>query len=153
MQIRLKLPKLPHFSSPTTRKWLGIVLVVIVVIGGLILGVRRTKTIHHSAACDKVEKELTSLLTGSNVMYYKGCFVPQALTIKPGTSIIFTDYGDDKMWVATDPYPKENGLRGFNSGQAWAKGQSYGYTFEKVGTYGYHNHVIPSDTGTIVVKN
>lgn len=136
----------------TKRRFIIVCFVIFAAGISTYFGLRKVNKLpqSRSAACDAVEKELTSLLTGSNVLYSKGCFVPQKLTIKAGTSVIFTDYGDDPMWVESDP--AHGGIRNFNSGQAWNKGQSYGYSFADTGTYTYFNHMKSNDKGTVVVE-
>ena len=43
-------------------------------------------------------------------------------------------------------YPGFDALRGLNAGE------SYSFTFDKVGSWKYHNHLSPSFTGAIIVE-
>jgi len=54
----------------------------------------------------------------------------------------------ENLWVASTPHPIHNDLPGFDAKAAMA---SYSFTFDKVGEWGLHNHLRPSDTGTIIV--
>jgi hypothetical protein len=55
------------------------------------------------------------------------------------------------MWVASAVHPTHLLLPGFDELKSTGKGGTYEYTFVKVGTWQYHNHVNPSDTGSVVV--
>jgi len=70
------------------------------------------------------------------------------------------------MWVASDPHPAHTGYDGtslaqhcatgstpsFDECSSVAKGSSYSFTFNKSGSWGYHNHANHSYAGTVVVK-
>jgi plastocyanin len=70
-------------------------------------------------------------------------FVPQNVTISPGTTV---------RWTNQDPYPHtataDNGS--FNSGTL-NQGGTYSFTFNTPGTYGYYCAIHPSMRGTINV--
>jgi plastocyanin len=66
------------------------------------------------------------------------------------------------MWIASDPHPTHQGYSGTTrdqhcpdtSGTAFdecAAGTTYTFVFEKVGSWGYHNHANISSRGTVVV--
>ncbi len=78
-------------------------------------------------------------------------FVPKSLTVKVGTTVRFTNESSGQMHVASNPHPTHTLLPGFDELQAVDKGGFYDYQFIKVGTWGYHNHLTPQVTGTVVV--
>ncbi len=86
------------------------------------------------------------------VTYTDGGFNPKAVTVKTGTTVTFMNDSSGVMWVASDVHPTHQLLPGFDELQSVAKGGSYEYTFIKVGTWTYHNHMNPSDKGTVVVR-
>ena len=55
------------------------------------------------------------------------------------------------MWVASDVHPTHDELPGFDQLEGVEAGNDYSFTFEEVGEWTYHNHLVPTDTGTIVV--
>ena len=57
-------------------------------------------------------------------------------------------YTGSNLWVASDPHPIHSDLPGLD-----AKGakESYSFTFDTAGEWGFHNHLRASDTGTIIV--
>jgi hypothetical protein len=55
------------------------------------------------------------------------------------------------MWVASAVHPTHQLLPGFDQLASVAKGGTYEYSFAKVGTWKYHNHMKPTDFGGVVV--
>jgi plastocyanin len=74
-------------------------------------------------------------------------FAPKMVTIRIGTTITFTNNSSSAMWVQTSGQT----LPGFDAGKSVAKGNTYSYTFTKVGSWKYTNHVLTSQTGTVIV--
>lgn len=68
--------------------------------------------------------------TAVHVMDYK--FAPGAITVKAGTTVVWTNHGQAGHTVTSDE--KDGPLRS----ALLAPGQSYAYTFDKPGTYRYH---------------
>lgn len=89
--------------------------------------------------------------SGSSVSYTDSGFTPATLTVKVGTAVTFTNDSTKSMWVASAVHPTHQVLPGFDELTSVAKGGTYTYTFAKVGTWKYHNHVGPSDVGAVVV--
>lgn len=61
------------------------------------------------------------------------------------------------MWVATDPHPDHTAYPEFdvlraNGGKYPEPRNDFSFTFDKVGTWTYHNHTNPTDKGKIIVK-
>jgi plastocyanin len=87
----------------------------------------------------------------ASVQYTDGGFAPQTITVKKGTTVVFTNRSQGGMWVASAVHPTHELLPGFDQKQSVAATGTYQYTFTLVGTWKYHNHVNPTDTGTVVV--
>lgn len=79
-------------------------------------------------------------------------FVPTTLTVPAGTTVKFVNNGQGSHWPASDPHPVHNGLAGFDALGALATGDSYSFTFAKVGSWGYHDHLRPEVKGTVIVQ-
>lgn len=86
---------------------------------------------------------------GNNVVYTNSGFSPQILKVDVGSTVTFTNQSDNQMWVASDPHPVHTHHPAFDQ---LGDGNTYSFTFTEVGTYRYHNHLVPSDVGTIVVE-
>lgn len=86
------------------------------------------------------------------VTFINGKFTPASVTIKVGDAVQFINSSDATIRVASDPHPSHTGYPGFDDLKTSAKGESYTFTFAKAGTFGYHNHLSPSDKGTVIVQ-
>jgi plastocyanin len=78
-------------------------------------------------------------------------FFPASITVKKGTTVTFMNSALTNMWVASDVHPTHQLLPGFDELKVGANGAQYQYTFVKVGTWTYHNHVKPTEKGTVIV--
>lgn len=86
------------------------------------------------------------------VTYTSSGFTPSTITIKAGDTIIFKNNSNKDVWPASDPHPTHTDYPGFDPGQAIPPGGQWSFKFTKVGTWGYHNHLQPGQTGTVVVQ-
>ena len=96
------------------------------------------------------------------VMYTDKGFSPSTITIKQGTKVTFVNNTTNKMWVASDEHPTHTEYDGKTKtehcpdtlGTAFdqcASGSTYTFTFNKVGSFDYHNHSVASDGGKVIV--
>lgn len=95
--------------------------------------------------------ETGGVVATASVQYTEGGFAPNTMTVKKGTTVVFTNRSQGGMWVASAVHPTHQLLPGLDQKQSVAAGGTYKYTFTLVGTWKYHNHVAPEDTGTVVV--
>lgn len=95
-------------------------------------------------------------------------FSPVRISIQAGDTVRFLNESSRGMWVGADEHPThteydgtsmrehcadgQNSTGSFDQCQQAATGSFWEYTFEKQGTFNYHNHVGASNTGTIVVE-
>lgn len=86
------------------------------------------------------------------VEYTQQGFAPKTITVKVGTTVTWINKDSDPMWVASNPHPIHTDLPGFDALKQIPTGETYSYTFTKVGNWGYHNHLNLSNTGTVVVE-
>ncbi len=154
------------------------IVVAVLVIGALLYFYKGSSTsVVNTVAINKgspvVTTEIPSTSSSSklaeippmtvNVVYGPNGFSPSTVVISKGSKVTFTNKGGDEMWVASNPHPTHEGYSGTTkdkhcpdtTGTAFdqcSAGATYSFTFEKVGTWGYHNHGNASDKGTIIVK-
>ncbi|HTK39241.1 MAG TPA: cupredoxin family copper-binding protein [Patescibacteria group bacterium] len=83
----------------------------------------------------------TNMVTISNFDYG-----PQTITVKKGTTVTWTNQDGVKHNVVGDTLSTLNG-------PLLAKGESYSYTFDTVGTFSYHCAPHPYMKGTVVVTD
>ncbi len=99
-----------------------------------------------------VNKTTTTETVESVVMYTTDGFVPKELKIKSGTTINFVNEKEGLMWVASNTHPVHTDLSGFDQLKGVGKGEQYSFAFAQKGSWGYHNHLAPADSGTIIVE-
>jgi len=79
-------------------------------------------------------------------------FEPATLSVAPGTTVTWVNADDAPHQVASNPHPEHTDLSGLDSSQPIAAEQSYSFTFNETGTFGYHDHLQPTTNGMITVK-
>lgn len=80
-------------------------------------------------------------------------FQPMNLRVSPGTQVTWVNDDAEIHYVNTDSHPAHTHVPSLNS-KALAKGQSYSFTFDKVGAYPYHCSAHAADmTGSLVVES
>ncbi len=94
----------------------------------------------------------TSMSAGVVIAITDTGFEPATSTIKAGTAVTFTNNGQGLHWPASNPHPSHTTLSGFDALRGLATGESYTYTFTKVGTWGWHDHLYTQLQGTVVVQ-
>jgi plastocyanin len=98
------------------------------------------------------------------VSYDGNTFSPASVTINKGDTVQFVATSG-RMWVASNPHPAHTGYDGTSRSQHCASGYSgpapfdecaagtsYSFTFDKTGTWGYHDHMNDGATGTVIVQ-
>lgn len=86
------------------------------------------------------------------VRYGTSGFSPLVVTVKKGQTVEFVNESGAGMSVASDPHPSHSIYPEFDQYKTSYKGQtSFIFTFDKLGSWKYHNHANSSHTGTIIV--
>lgn len=115
-----------------------------------------------AAACNKTSSTLppASNAEPNTVIYTDSGFSPSVLTVKKGNTVIFKNTASVDMRVASNPHPIHNGYpttggcvsSTFDSCNNITPGQTWSFKFDIAGTWGFHNHLNPSEGGKIVVQ-
>ena len=93
-------------------------------------------------------------------------FVPRTLEIKQGEKVTWINRLATEGQPASDSHPTHTNYPGssvimcntaeekntFDACRGLKKGESYSFVFNKVGSWGYHNHLQPSKDGRIIVS-
>ena len=91
----------------------------------------------------------------ASVSITAGGLSPATITIRVGTQLTWTNNDSASHQPAADPHPLNNSIEGFDSDTTLLPGDSLSFTFEKAGTYTYHDHLNPLNKkyqGTVVVE-
>lgn len=100
------------------------------------------------------------------VTYIDSGYIPKEITIKKGETVVWKNESNKSMWTASAMHPTHkvypgtdivlcNALRPiamFDSCGRIEVEQSWSFTFNNVGTWGYHNHVNSSHFGKVIVE-
>jgi len=102
------------------------------------------------------------------ITYTDDGFSPASVTVNRGETVRFVNQSARGMWVGSDDHPTHTQYDGtstrehcadgtnttgtFDQCRAAATGESWEYAFEKSGTFGFHNHMGASNTGTVIVQ-
>ncbi len=139
------------------NKTLVIIIAVLVLIGAVVvvLGKLGNKSIQSGAPAQSTTSQGTGGTTPKetivNVNLTSSGFDPKTVTIKTGTRVIWINKSGGDATVNSDLHPTHKLYPPLNLGQ-FPNGSSVQLVFDKPGKYGYHNHLNPSQTGTVVVE-
>ena len=155
----------------------SIVVLLIIIAGGWYLMYGKAPSQDTAAAAENavdssmpVPSTDTSINPASKdvtITYTDQGFTPQSVTIPQGATVTFINQSSHGMWVASAPHPAHTGYDGtsrsthcvagytgaapFDECKNDATGVSWAFTFDKVGTWKYHNHSVDQDFGSITV--
>ena len=88
----------------------------------------------------------------TTVMYDTEGFSPKTITMKKGVTVVFINKTGKRVSVASDEHPTHLLYPEFDQYKTDARGKDeFRFTFEKVGTWKYHDHLNATMGGTVVV--
>ena len=110
--------------------------------------------------------DMQSAAESAEVIAENGAFGPQTVTVRKGGSVAWINKGTAPIWPASAMHPTHTVYPGSDIGKCGTAekdtifdacrgipaGQSYTFTFSNAGTWRYHNHLNPSMTGSVIVK-
>lgn len=134
-------------------KWLIGIVILVVLVGAIYFLNKNTTT--QSTPTPTVASQPTSPATSTTqqntVTLTQDGFSPATLTIKAGTKVTWVNKSGTDAAVNSAPHPIHTAYSPLNLGN-FSDGEMLSLTFDKAGTYGYHNHLNASQEGTIVVQ-
>ena len=78
-------------------------------------------------------------------------FQPSEIKIKKGTTVKFINQTKQWHWPASDLHPTHNLYSEFDPKKTIGPSEEWNFTFQLVGTWGYHDHLAAYITGKIIV--
>lgn len=100
----------------------------------------RTETVVDLRASDNVDIVLTE----------QG-FEPRDIRIRPGTAVTFSTNREFRYWPASNSHPLHNLYPLFDPKEPIEPTDTWSFTFNDPGAWGYHDHMRSYFTGTIYV--
>ncbi len=135
----------------------GLVIAILILIGAMFLFGRKqkqagpTSTPSAGIVLPTIDQALEAARTKVKIELTSNGFVPKTVTIKRGTRVIWLNKSGVDGTVNSDNHPTHQLYRLLNLG-SFPVDFSVQLVFEEPGTYGYHNHFKPEQTGTIIVE-
>lgn len=124
----------------------SLLALAIIVIGVIALGIALKNR-------SDTQQSTPTETAGLNIVIYTDSgYSPSVLTVKAGATVTFKNESSGALWTASNPHPIHTNLSEFDAKTAVPPAESYSFTFTKVGQWSYHNHLRPSDGGTIFVE-
>jgi len=93
----------------------------------------------------------TPTKTSATITYTNDGFSPATITVVSGTAVTIKNNSSSGLQFDSDPHPAHTDDPELNVGVV-QPGKSMTFTPTTKGTWGYHNHLNSSDTGTIIVQ-
>jgi plastocyanin len=131
----------PPRKTHTPGKWLVAAVIL------LMIGVASVLLIHNKAKQGvQAEPVATVQITGSS-------FVPETIKVKQGDSVTWVNTDSAPHQVAADPFSTHSKLPSLVTEQSLTQNESFTFTFDKQGTYTYHDPLNPTVLkGTVIVE-
>ncbi|MAG12339.1 hypothetical protein CL630_00825 [bacterium] len=144
---------------------LGLVLMLVLIISGLFF------FNSNNATTDKQQEDVKTIIAEDinvenaiihTIKYTSDGFSPKVVEIQKGDIVKFTNDSGSGMRVASAIHPihsqypqkSDNDCLGssFDSCDVTQSGESWSFTFNEIGEWGYHNHVRATKRGTVIVN-
>lgn len=138
-------PNIPVVVPPRRKRTPGRWLVASVVL--LAVGVASVLLIQNKAKQGvQAEPVATVQITASG-------FVPETIKIKQGESVTWVNTDTAPHQIAADPLPSHSKLPSLVTDQSLNQNESFTFTFDKKGTYTYHDPLNPDALkATVIVE-
>ena len=151
---------------------LGIIVVIAVLAVGWFFYMQKVQT--ESPSQNQTENIEAETGTGAEVSlegdmiddiivtYTNEGFEPSTVTINRSQTVRFVNQSSRGMWVGSDQHPTHTQYpekseadclgSSFDTCKSLPANESWSFTFNSVGSWGFHNHVQAAHKGTIVVQ-
>ena len=151
-------------------------MVLVVIVGGIVIAGRKneplaslTPTPTPTATVVVVASESpspsasatpTPAPASATITYTDSGYTPAMVTIRKGGTITYKNASSKEMWPASakhpthDVYSESGGCIGslFDACARIPVGSTWSFTFNKVGEWGFHDHITPNFFGKITVQ-
>lgn len=145
---------------------IGIIIVVVIVAGGYFLfrgSYQPAPSVPQTSNQQTIPQPsaIQSPATEEKVITYTDSgYSPTTLTVKKREVVVFKNQSSQSMWTASAVHPTHRGYpttggcigSTFDACKGVQPGDNWSFRFDIPGTWKYHNHLNPGNTGTIVVE-
>lgn len=140
----LLLPNDNPVNAILTKMRVGILIALFIALGSLFVGFYILQP-HRSNIIDR-----RNSLDVSIILTDKG-FEPRDVRISKGTRVSFRTDRTEPFWPASDAHPTHSIYPEFDAKKPVSVSSTWSFVFQKVGAWGYHDHLRSYFNGTIYV--
>lgn len=79
-------------------------------------------------------------------------FHPSRLVIEEGDTVVFASKTGEAFWPASDVHPTHTAYPEFDPREPVPANETWEFTFTEAGTYGFHDHIVSTFEGEIIVE-
>ncbi len=128
-----------------------LIIVIIVAVGGFFLLTRNANKPAQRKLSNSEPKTIAPPQAIHEVTLTASGFSPATINVNKGDTVAWINKSGKNATVNSDPHPTHNLYPFLNLGQ-FPNSYTVQTVFKTPGTFTYHNHLNPSEKGTIVVK-
>lgn len=130
---------------------LGAIIIAVIIVAGVFFFAKQNTLPLATATPTPVQTQMQTAQNTQIISLYANGFSPNNLTVKAGTAVKWINKSGAVAQVDSDPHPVHTSYPPMNFAP-FSDGSSVELVFDKPGSYHYHNHLNPSQTGSITVQ-
>lgn len=101
---------------------------------------------------NNTEDENTEAAETAEISYTNDGFSPKTTTVEEGITVTWVNESEGQMWIASSVHPTHGELPELDQQNGVSSGGEFSFQFDQSGEWDYHNHLNPSQKGTVVVE-
>lgn len=121
------------------------VIIVIALALGVYVAMQKTPTNSSNTS------NSSNQTAAATITYGASGFTPTSTTVKSGDTVAVKNTSSQELQMDSGPHPAHTDDTDLNVGSV-PIGQTVTFTVTKKGTFNYHNHLNPSDEGSITIQ-
>lgn len=125
--------------------WIVGIIIVIAIALGVYIAMQKTPTTSTNT------NNSSNQSAAATITYSSSGFTPSTITVKSGDTVAVKNTSSQELQMDSGPHPAHTDDTDLNVG-AVPSGQTVTFTVTKKGTFSYHNHLNPSDEGSITIQ-
>ena len=128
-----------------------LIVIAVVILGGLFFLFKpktESATPQLNQTVNSKEKQVVDTKT---IVMKPDSFEPKNITVQKNTRVIFKNEDTQDRWPASALHPTHGVYPEFDPQENIKPGGEWSFVFDKVGSWKYHDHLMPSLTGEITV--
>ena len=130
---------------------IGIVIVLLMGGGYLFLNKNSSKNSTVDTTKSASTNANADVKVAATITYSSNGFSPKLTSVKSGDVVAVNNSSSGSLQMQSDPHPAHTDDTDLNVGLVSA-GETKNFTVTKTGTFGFHNHLNPSDTAKITIQ-